>query len=140
LDEWPGKYINVKICEHLGAGVAPWNVTNYRILMDGESISGIEKKTGQKFTIIFYHFHFVRFLDNGFVDIGWNWIPDDAINYLYIPYINELNSIEKELKHNFSDYHFFYHSSRSDGFSTGIKKSIKNLTKFNLLKPAICKR
>ncbi len=133
LDEWPSKYLNIKISDNPGAGVAPWNISRYNIVKEGKSLLGIEKRTQRKFDIIFYHFHFVRFLDNGSVDLGWNSIPRDALNLLYYPYIKRIVEIEKELQSSFSSYKTSYYGSKPVGFRAKAKYLIKVITKYNLL-------
>jgi hypothetical protein len=45
LDEFPGRFAGVRVAEHLGAGVAPWNISQYRleqrngrVLVDGSPL------------------------------------------------------------------------------------------------------
>lgn len=135
LDEWPALYSNVKISEHKGGGVAPWNVRQYKILNDGGSLTGVEKKTGKKFDLIFYHFHFVRFLDNGNIDLGWNALPGDILKKIYLPYINAIIEIERNLKNSFPDFKTKYYNIRPEGLKESVKHFIKSRTKFNLIKP-----
>jgi hypothetical protein len=134
LDEWPHKYQNVKILEHLGGGVAPWNVQQYQILENNNKISGIDKKTKIKFDIIFFHFHFIRFLENDLVDLGWDFLSNEVINQFYIPYIKLIAMAEKELKGLNSGYKPFIYPSNISGGREAIKKFIKNITKYNLLR------
>ena len=83
LDEWPHTYSNVCILEHLGAGVAPWNFSNYQY--DFDSNGGINVNG---FPLIFYHFHQLQQLSNGEFDrLGKNYLLDgpepDAIYQIY---------------------------------------------------------
>jgi hypothetical protein len=56
LDIWPEKYHNIKVSEHLGAGVAPWNLRKYEI---DENLN--IKYQENQYPIIFYHFHHFTF-------------------------------------------------------------------------------
>jgi hypothetical protein len=54
LDDFPGRFSRVHVLRHLGGGLAPWNVTNYKlterdgqVLVDGEPL-------------VFYHHHSLR--------------------------------------------------------------------------------
>ena len=133
LDEWPVMYNNVKISEHPGAGVAPWNILLYHIFRSSDSIVGIERRTGIKFDIIFFHFHFVRFMDNGTIDLGWNTITGDIQKCLYIPYINKIKEIEHNLESKFKGYKRMYYSSKPSGFKDYVKYIIKKISKFNII-------
>ncbi len=97
LDDWPLVYSNVKVSENPGAGIAPWNISRYNIVSENGSIYGIEKETGKRFKVVFYHFHFVRFLVDGSIDLGWNHIPESVIKHIYTPYLNLITSLEKKL-------------------------------------------
>jgi hypothetical protein len=63
LDEWPQRYSSLVILQNIGAGVAPWNYSDYefnmvaadQLVIDGEPL-------------IFYHFHQFQLLDNGRFD------------------------------------------------------------------------
>jgi hypothetical protein len=137
LDDWPALYNIVKISEHLGAGVAPWNIKQYNIIKNGNLLTGVEKKTGKSFNVVFYHFHFVRFMDNGCIDMGWNAIRKDVIKMIYLPYIKNLIDIEHKLGNSFPEYRTIYYNSKPDGFKNYLKYYFKNLTKFNIIWPAL---
>ena len=132
--EWPLRYDNVKILEHHGAGVAPWNILQYLIFRNADSIRGIEKRTGKEFDIIFFHFHFVRFMDNGTIDLGWNRIPGDIQKLLYIPYINKIKETELNLESKFEGYKTRYYPTHPSGFKDYVKYVIKKISGFNIIK------
>ena len=58
LDEWPYKYKSCHIIKNLGAGIAPWNYSQYQISVNNNSIR-INNKN-----LIFYHFHQFQILEN----------------------------------------------------------------------------
>lgn len=62
LDEWPERYVNCHIIEHLGAGVAPWNYSQYKFAGEGDGI------TVNGTPLIFYHFHQFQLLAGGTFD------------------------------------------------------------------------
>jgi hypothetical protein len=63
LDEWPGRYPSCHILQHPGAGIAPWNYSQY---VFGKDQAG--SITVQGAPLIFYHFHQFQLLDNGSFD------------------------------------------------------------------------
>ncbi|UCG28695.1 MAG: glycosyl transferase [Bacteroidales bacterium] len=134
LDEWPELYENVHILQHLGGGVAPWNVSKYHIEKRGDSYTGIHKKDGQKFSMIFFHFQYVKFMDNGLVDIGWHILSKQIIKDLYLPYLKRLFEVEKKLCEADSRYRTYYAKFKSEGVKDTLKNLFKKITKYNLIK------
>ena len=58
LDDWPERFEGVHVLQHLGGGVAPWNMQQYRFEQQGKEIIGIELETENSsllFFIIFIH-------------------------------------------------------------------------------------
>ncbi len=58
LDKWPEMYNSCHIIQNLGAGVAPWNYSQYEITEKDNSVRINNKK------LIFYHFHQFQLLQN----------------------------------------------------------------------------
>tara|TARA_B100000963_G_C22408719_1_gene572234 strand:- start:92 stop:805 length:714 start_codon:yes stop_codon:yes gene_type:complete len=58
LDEWPNIYNNCRIIKNKGAGIAPWNYSNYKIINSPPKILIDDQK------LIFYHFHQFELLEN----------------------------------------------------------------------------
>ncbi len=58
LDEWPNKYNSCHIIKELGAGIAPWNYSQYEIKNKHSEIT----INGEN--LIFYHFHQFKILKN----------------------------------------------------------------------------
>jgi cell division protein FtsB len=54
LDDWPNTFGRVRIIEHRGANVAPWNLNRFEI-----SVAGEEVKVGGE-PLVFYHAHGFR--------------------------------------------------------------------------------
>lgn len=54
LDRWPELFDRVRIIEHKGANLAPWNVARYRITEVNDSVS----VDGDN--LLFYHFHGIK--------------------------------------------------------------------------------
>jgi len=65
LDDWPYKYNSCHIIKNFGAGIAPWNYSQYEIKLKDNKI----KVNGEN--LIFYHFHqFQIFNNNKFFRLG----------------------------------------------------------------------
>ena len=52
LDDWPARFPNLHILENVGAGLAPWNVGNYRIGAEEGKTPTVDGGP-----IVFFHFH-----------------------------------------------------------------------------------
>lgn len=59
LNPWPEIYQGVHVLEHLGGGVAPWNMQQYKFEKNKQGIQGIELSSNKRFELIFFHFHYV---------------------------------------------------------------------------------
>lgn len=69
LDNWVDEYACVIETEHLGAGVAPWNISQYR-LISHEGTGYQLKCRGRQVDLIFYHFAGLKYLDRETVDMN----------------------------------------------------------------------
>jgi hypothetical protein len=100
LDDWLDRFEGVHILQHSGGGVAPWNVQKYFFTLDlGNKLQGTEKATENKFELIFYHFHDLKFLGNNKIRLtGAIFVLRSSIRKsIYKPYIEHLASIKNRL-------------------------------------------
>lgn len=99
LDDWLTRFEGVHSLEYLGGGVAPWNIEQYDFVNENGSFKGIELSTGNKFDLIFYHFHSLRLYKHGIslVTSETYGITPDNYNLVYLPYIKRLDEIASEL-------------------------------------------
>jgi len=90
LDDWLQRFDGVHALQHIGGGVAPWNVQQYEVS---------ERSTKlyvNDFPLVFYHYHgFKQYLDNT-VDLGGYQLSPAVRDLLYRPYVQALAS-EKEI-------------------------------------------
>lgn len=97
LNDFPIKFNKVHELQHLGGGVAPWNLEQYKICSkDGKDIilSDIKK---EKFQLVFYHFQNIRYLPGNRVNIK-SQTKDKKLKYeIYIPYLKEIEAIRERL-------------------------------------------
>lgn len=110
LTNWGDKYPEVYDYQNLGAGVAPWNLSNYKVSGNFPKLE-IENK-GKKYHIIFYHFEGIAYSGNGRIDMNvLSWIDNGfiqrkTIRKIYYPYLIEIEKIRLYLlkTYNFSTY------------------------------------
>jgi hypothetical protein len=56
LDDWPERFRRVHVLQHIGGGLAPWNISQYRIHdRDGRAMVN-------DVPLVFYHFHSLKLL------------------------------------------------------------------------------
>ncbi|WP_193766969.1 hypothetical protein [Lysinibacillus parviboronicapiens] len=90
LDDWLTRFEgNVHVLEHLGGGVAPWNVQQYDLS------KGIDTEES---LIVFYHFHQFEIYINNRFEAGRYRLNKDIINAIYIPYLKSISSQNEKLK------------------------------------------
>lgn len=96
LDDWETRFKGVHVLQHLGAGVAPWNIARYKLVcMEADEIKIKFKSDNSINTLVFFHFQAIKYLKNNMVDIGINLYPGYAQPTLYLAlYKNYLKQIE----------------------------------------------
>lgn len=102
------KYLNilsehfkgVHVLQHLGGGIAPWNVQKYNITQQDNKLICTSKQSGESFPVVFYHFHHVRFYEDSMVDIGGYAISKDVKRHFYKTYLEHLDDIANRLSTN----------------------------------------
>jgi hypothetical protein len=97
LDDWPTRFAGIHVLEHLGGGVAPWNVQQYDIMRESDRFQGRERSTGVKFDVVFFHFHNVRFLTNGYIDLGDYHLRPSVKRSLFQPYVASLEQAASDI-------------------------------------------
>lgn len=100
LDNWLVQFEGVYVLKHLGGGLAPWNVQQYKFSSE-KQISGIELKTNKQFIPVFFHFHGVKFYKTGVVSLAGSiyQLSNSVKDIFYLPYIKQLVEIENEVKY-----------------------------------------
>lgn len=97
LDDWLTRFESVHDLQHLGGGVAPWNVQQYNFAVENGKLTGTEITTGNKFDMIFFHFHGMKFFTDKMVYLTYTEydLDKNVIELLFRPYIQ---LIEKEFQ------------------------------------------
>lgn len=91
------KFEGVHTLKHRGA-LANWNVQQYRLKKINESIIG-ETESKNEFEVVFYHFHYLKFLTTHEVELGRKYLSKEVFSLFYKPYIElllELAPIESQ--------------------------------------------
>ncbi|GAK51716.1 hypothetical protein U14_02961 [Candidatus Moduliflexus flocculans] len=85
LDDWPQRFANVHCIQHIGAGVAPWNVSQYRLEVRDETLYVDDMP------LIFYHFHHFK-LYHTHLAYCYSVYPlvCEIWERLYLPYIQDM--------------------------------------------------
>lgn len=102
LTDWGDKYLNVFEYENPGAGVAPWNLMNYKVKGDFPYFTILHKM--KRYNIVFYHFQGIAYSGDGMIKmnvLSWldnGFIPRRTVQKIYYPYLAELESIRLFLK------------------------------------------
>lgn len=93
LDDWATRFEGVHILKHLGGGIAPWNIQQYEFTYKNGKIFGVDEKTKEAFELIFYHFHALRFLKEGLVDLSVYSLTTNDMMTIYKIYLEHILKI-----------------------------------------------
>lgn len=101
LDDWLERFNCVHSLENLGGGVAPWNVQQYKVLLEDNELKIISKKTYENKKLVFYHFHGLKLYEN-FVNYGKSYVLDKNVKkYIYNKYLDDVKKISNSLEEKF---------------------------------------
>ena len=93
LDDWTTRFKGVHVLQHLGGGVAPWNIQQNELSRDAEGKWWIACPEGaNKVPLVFYHFHYVNFLESGKVDISPYRLSMKNVYSLYAEYLRRIEN------------------------------------------------
>lgn len=95
LDDWPTRFPGVKVLEHPGAGLAPWNAPQYA-LAAGDAGPLVDGRP-----VVFYHFHALAVPDPAcVVAIKHAQYPltPELIREIYLPYARSLARSLEDLR------------------------------------------
>jgi hypothetical protein len=101
LDYFEEKFEKVHIILDRGAGLAPWNISDYSTeFSDKITLISLKNDTGEKNPLIFYHYQGLKFQekkDKVICKPSLLKIPVSALKFIYEPYINQLITIKNQL-------------------------------------------
>jgi hypothetical protein len=97
LDDWPVRFEGVHVLKHPGGGVAPWNMQQYSFERENGKLRGKVLSTGEKFEIIFFHFHSFTFVSpHYFSPRPYYQRNDSVIILLFNPYAKAIRNIREQ--------------------------------------------
>jgi hypothetical protein len=102
LDDWTTRFENVHVLEHLGGGLAPWNMQQYNFRKENTKLIGKEIATGKEFEAVFFHFHGLKIYKDYITSLtGETYeMNKSALNLFYKPYITDLFRISVRIHGN----------------------------------------
>ena len=141
LDEWPGLYPGLVIAGNPGVGLAPWNISKYRLAGDRGKV------TVDGTPVVFYHYHSLRMLRPRLgvkpvaIALGNYRFGPDIMRIIYEPYAGEIWRASQELDRKRSSITqalptipHFYENLRNDqllfqiaGYSVSIERNVELL-------------
>lgn len=104
LEQFPALFQQVHVFENPGAGVAPWNLAQYKVAGQGKK-ENREKEgevlleyQGQTIPLIFYHFQNICYLNDNMVNVGTGVHDRKVKEAVYFPYLREIGKAREELR------------------------------------------
>jgi len=98
LDDWTTRFKGVHELQHIGGGVAPWNVQQYQFRLIEDKIY-LKELHGDYVPLVFFHFHGVKFYLEDIVQLcPFYYLPSYVVENIYFPYIKLLQVFEKHIE------------------------------------------
>ena len=128
LDNWVENYPFVMETQNMGAGIAPWNIRQYKL----KSITDRRvflRFSSQIVELVFYHFENISFLSSDLVNIhvfnSWG-IDSSLVKYLYNDYLTQIKSTQEYLAKEFDiEFGVFSHPEIISDFNYSAR--LKNM-------------
>lgn len=99
LDSWQERYPGVHVLHNPGGGIAPWNVQQYDLQHGRGQMMVRYRHTGELMPLVFFHFHGLRFYENGMVLLAGELydLGPEVVSMLYAPYVGRLVSFGRQV-------------------------------------------
>jgi len=123
LDDWVTRFESVHELQHLGGGVAPWNMTQYQYRLENNQV--VLNSNGKDYPLVFFHFHALKIHDDKY-DLGIYDLNEDIVNHIYRPYLMHLEEIDKKLRS--MGYDFNWHAKSI--FNTTLRGKFSRFKRF----------
>lgn len=105
MDNWTIDYDFVHETINMGAGVAPWNFSQYKLKSINDTGCVIVNKDKIDYFTVFYHFENINYIDAQMVKINvfnsWR-IDKELVKAFYNPYLAEVCKIKSMLKERYN--------------------------------------
>jgi hypothetical protein len=96
LDDWTTRFEGVHVLQHLGGGVAPWNMQQYVFEQKNRKLTGKEIQSENEFDVIFFHFHSFMFVTPTYFSARPYYRRNDSvIALLFKPYREKIESVRE---------------------------------------------
>ena len=122
LEKFPEKFQGVHELQHLGGGVAPWNLYQYKLKRTGNNQIILSDSSNKVFTVVFFHFQNIRYIREDLVNINSCTDDKELKEAIYLPYLKEIEMIRKSLR---KEYNVIFAIKKSYA-SNKIKAFIQN--------------
>ncbi len=97
LNQFTKLFSGVHELQHLGGGVAPWNLEQYELITKNGNSIMMRVQNTKDFQLVFYHFQNIRYMPGRKVNIK-SQTKDKKLKYaIYIPYLMEIEKTRKML-------------------------------------------
>jgi hypothetical protein len=98
LDEFESRFGGVHELNHLGGGLAPWNIQQYEFV-SYPHVKGREISSSKEFEPVFFHFHGLKFYEENILSLTGELydITPNIIETFYVPYVKLLNDAKKRI-------------------------------------------
>lgn len=98
LDDWCTRFEGIHELQHLGGGVAPWNMQQYSFVKKKGKLYGVENETGREFVVVFFHYHALMFLSRIFFSFSAFYEKNTRgiYRYLFLPYISQILRVRRK--------------------------------------------
>lgn len=97
LNHFTALFSGVHELQHLGGGVAPWNLEQYSLIRKESTDIVMKTESGTVFPLVFYHFQNIRYMPGRKVNIKSQTANKPLKYAIYVPYLQEIEEIRKML-------------------------------------------
>lgn len=105
LDDWLTRFDGVHSLQHLGGGLAPWNVQQFDFQLVKNNILGslktqnLKNTEGSNFESVFFHFHGVKLYEGDKAIFAPKmYVLNESVRQIfYYPYLQKLKAAQAEL-------------------------------------------
>lgn len=98
LDDWTERFEGVHVLQHIGGGVAPWNIQQYTLNEQGGCLY-VDNSA-----LVFYHYHAYKYYKDGPHDLGGYQLKKNVIPLVYHPYVEALKAATARVRQVIPDF------------------------------------